>query len=328
MILTFNLQDKMLKLLFFGFYLLLSQVNGIHFVDFMTKYNRKYDSTREYFTRKQIFNENLQRINAHNLANKPWKLEMNQFGDLKWEEFRNAYVGKNKVNTISRFPLYSSVARTTEYPINFDWVSKGAVTGVKNQGQCGSCWAFSSTGALEGLHYIKTGKLVAFSEQELVDCSGSVGNSGCGGGLMDLAFKYVEDHGICTESSYPYNGTDQSCHKCKEVFKVTGFEDVTPNNESALQEAVYKQPVSIAIEADQSDFQFYSHGVFDSPCGTNLDHGVLAVGWGVLDGKDYWKVKNSWGKEWGDNGYILLARNIPEVHGQCGIAMQPSFPTV
>ncbi len=316
----------MFKLLIFGIYLL-TQVNGMHFVDFVTKYNKKYNSTQAYFTRKQIFDDNLRRIDAHNAANKPWKLEMNQFGDLKWQEFKNAYVGKSRGSLFSKMPLYSSIHRAVNYPSNFDWSQQGAVTPVKNQGQCGSCWAFSSTGALEGLHYIKTGKLLSFSEQELVDCSSSVGNSGCNGGLMDLAFKYVENHGICTEKSYPYNGTDQACSQCDEVFKISGFQDVTPNNESALQEAVYKQPVSVAIEADQSDFQFYSHGVFDSPCGTNLDHGVLTVGWGVLNGKDYWKVKNSWGQEWGDNGYILLARNTPESHGQCGIAMQPSFPT-
>ena len=321
----------MFKILLASLYMssLCSLTRSHSFANFVNNYNKRYDSTAEYFKRKSIFERNHLLIESHNRANRNWKLRMNTFGDLNWGEFRDKYVG---VNTQPKFPRISSYSISENYgdlPKSWDWVSEGAVTPVKNQGRCGSCWAFSTTGALEGLNYIKNKQLTNFSEQELVDCSGSYGNNGCNGGLMDLAFKFVENQGICTEESYPYTGTDgQTCTKCNSVFKITGFQDVPKSDEKELQKAVYTQPVSVAIEADQPSFQFYHSGVFDGACGTNLDHGVLAVGYGTLNNTDYWKVKNSWGESWGNEGYILLARNIPESHGQCGIALQPSVPTL
>lgn len=214
-----------------------------------------------------------------------------------------------------------------------DWTTKGAVTPVKNQEQCGSCWAFSTTGSLEGANFIKNGQLVSLSEQELVSCAGSFGNQGCNGGLMDDAFKFVEKNGLDKESTYGYTQKTGKCNTAKEKLAdgikpgaVTSFKDVKPNNEKQLAAAVTKGPVSVAIEADQSGFQFYKSGVFSGKCGTNLDHGVLAVGYGTSGGKAYWKVKNSWGSTWGDKGYIMLAKDISSKSGQCGIAKQPSYP--
>merc|ERR1712232_642480 len=214
----------------------------------------------------------------------------------------------------------------TDVADSIDWVAKGAVTPVKNQQQCGSCWAFSSTGALEGAFFKTTGKLQSLSEEDLVQCN-SITDHGCKGGLMDNAFNWVQQNGICSEEAYPYtsgSGTTGTCKKtCTPIVTITGHTDVPSNDESALKAAVSQQTVSVAIEADKSAFQLYKGGVLDnSACGKQLDHGVLVVGYGT-DGKDYWKVKNSWGATWGEQGYIRMVRN----KNQCGIASQPSYPT-
>merc|ERR1712232_1487653 len=209
------------------------------------------------------------------------------------------------------------------------------VTDVKNQGQCGSCWSFSTTGSLEGANFINTGKLVSLSEQQFVDCAGSFGNQGCNGGLMDNAFKYAEQAAICTEESYAYQAKAGQCKASSCTIgvpdhDVTGYKDVTTDNKVDLMSAVAQQPVSIAIEADKPVFQLYKSGVLSGMCGSQLDHGVLVVGYGV-DQKfgPYWKVKNSWDLSFGEDGYVRLARSKPNATaGECGILSQPSYPVV
>jgi len=205
------------------------------------------------------------------------------------------------------------------------------VTAPKNQGTCGSCWSFSTTGALEGAWQIATGKLVSLSEQQLVDCS--TDNNGCGGGSMDTAFSYLEKSGSCTESSYPYKAKSGTCHETSCTVgapkgSVVGYFDVPTNDEKALMEAVAQQPVAVAIEADQMAFQLYNKGILTKECGHKLDHGVLLVGYGTENGVDYWKVKNSWGASWGEQGYIRLERGSTKTEGECGIKAQASYPKV
>ncbi|KAL3533793.1 hypothetical protein ACH5RR_007314 [Cinchona calisaya] len=296
----------------------------------MAQYGTVYKNEIEKANRYKIFKENVEFIESFNKAGtKSFKLGINKFADLTNEEFRatrNGYKPKECKGTSFRYENVSAV------PSSMDWRKKGAVTGIKDQGQCGCCWAFSAVAAMEGIHQLKSGKLISLSEQELVDCDTSGEDQGCNGGLMDDAFTFIiNNKGLTTEGNYPYQAVDGTCNTNKEAShaaKITGFEDVTANSESALLKAVANQPVSVAIDASGSAFQFYKTGVFTGDCGTELDHGVTAVGYGKSsDGTKYWLVKNSWGTSWGENGYILMQRDIDAQEGLCGIAMQASYPT-
>ena len=306
--------------------LIINEAYYNQFIDFAKAHNKQY-FIDEFLHRYFIFENNLNIINSHNEQNLSWKMSINKFADLTQTEFKSNRFGFQNL----RVKNYENVENIDfgNIPSEIDWVEKGAVTVVKDQQQCGSCWAFSTTGSVEGAYFLSTGKLLSFSEQQLVDCSSSYGNEGCDGGLMDNGLTYIKDKGICLEKDYSYTASDGKCKKCKSQTKIDSFVDVQPNNETALLQAVSLQPVSVAIEADASVFQFYSSGIMDSEsCGTQLDHGVLVVGYGTKEGKDYWKVKNSWGSSWGDDGYILIGRNANAKEGICGIAMEPSYPII
>jgi len=298
------------------------------FSGFVKKYNKKYTHD-EFFPRYTIFKANYNKIRAHNKGQSTFSMAVNEFADMTFTEFHSKMTGYKRID--------NGVLRSKNGPHknlktvagSVDWRTKNAVTPVKNQQQCGSCWAFSTTGSTEGAHAIKTGNLVSLSEQQLVDCSTAQGNQGCNGGLMDQGFQYIiTNKGITTEEAYPYTAQDGTCNtNVTSAATISSFVDVTPGSETALMAAVNLGPVSVAIEADQSCFQFYSGGVLSDPsCGTQLDHGVLVVGYGTDAGtkQDFWIVKNSWGSSWGEAGYIRLIRGSNE----CGIASEPSYPVV
>jgi len=303
--------------------------------DFKNEFQKSYASPEQEAYRKGVYETNLEFIRQINSQDIEYKLGVNQFADLLTSEWSSKYFGAKKPEMPYGGAPYLGrhEVGNTSLPASVDWSSKGAVTKVKNQGQCGSCWAFSSTGSLEGAYEIATGKLVSLSEQQLVDCAGSFGEQGCNGGLMDGAFQYVEKNAMCTEDSYPYKAVGGKCHASSctvgiPLGMVTGFKDVPTDSKDALMSAVAQQPVSIAIEADKSVFQLYRSGVLSGMCGSQLDHGVLVVGYGTdATGGDYWKVKNSWGASWGMDGYVLLKRGKTGA-GECGILSQPSYPVV
>jgi len=294
------------------------------FAGYKKNFSKAYESPAHEAKAFAAFSAAEDAITTHNSKASSFKLGHNAHSDKVWEEFfQGGYIPRSKRNHTAA--KLHQARPLSQVATSVDWVTSGAVTGVKNQGQCGSCWSFSTTGAIEGAYYIASGTLTSFSEEMLVECDTT--DSGCNGGSMDNAFTWVETHGLATESSYPYtssSGTSGTCDStANPVVTVTGYTDVS--SEDDLQSAVAQQPVSVAIEADQSVFQYYTSGVIDSTsCGTTLDHGVLVVGYGTDSTYGaYWKVKNSWGTTWGEEGYVRIAKGS----NMCGIAMDPSYPT-
>jgi len=313
------------------------------FFNWMKEHKFTAESGTHFVKVLQNFADNDDLIEIHNAGTAAFKLGHNKFshmGRAEWKAYVSQGLTRPKSLKGAHYILHAP-ADTSALPASVDWRGT-AVTGVKDQGQCGSCWSFSTTGALEGAYAIKSGKLNSYSEQNLVDCDliTNGGNDlGCHGGLMDSAFEWtMSNGGLCYESEYPYvSGTTQKAGTCSQKSCVhseitpTSYTDVQTNSDSALMTAIAQQPVSVAIEADQAAFQLYKSGVFTAACGTNLDHGVLAVGYGTdaASGLDYYTVKNSWGTSWGDNGYILLQRGVSQPQGQCGILSgPPSFPSL
>lgn len=307
------------------------------FMLFRDRFNKMYASDEDFSARFEIFKSNMRSILEHNsVPGQNFTLGFNQFSDLTSEEFKALYInsGYKKVSSVEvgSYGCKTYTSAATSAPASLDWRQKGAVTSVKDQGQCGSCWTFSSTGASEGAWAIATGKLMDLSEQQLVDCATGVsyGSHGCNGGQMEGADKYLIANGQCSLASYPYTASDGKCQTCSPVARFSNCSDVKPNDQVSLKGAVALGPVSVAIEADTRYFQSYSGGILDaSTCGTTLDHGVLVTGYGTDNGKKYWTVKNSWSSTWGEQGYVRILRSdSTNDAGICGIAMQPSFISV
>lgn len=313
--------------------------------------------TKSLDLRKEHYKANVEKIRKHNAMKHSWKLGLNAYADLTEDEFASLTnkkmcaphmeKGKERHNERCAARLGVSLEESSpkveldpNNPPSVDWRQKGAVTPVKTQGSCGSCWSFAATGAIEGAWAVAGGNIEDLSEQQLIDCNtgklyGEEANSGCKGGSMDPAFEYImKNQGITTAENYPYTQSQHSCNKTlakDSVVNLSGYHDVTVGSEEALENALAKGPVALGIEADQTKFQLYSHGVFAGPCGDKLDHGVLAVGYGEEDGKKYWIVKNSWGASWGEEGYIRIQRGIDVGDGKtglCGVLSMPTYPIV
>ena len=338
----------MLKKLFFLSYLLVSTTANenlrsfldendewIQFTKFQGRFNKFYNTIEELETRFDIFRSNLHDIILHNLDHSQnFTMGINQFTDLTPIEFKKQFTGGLKVE-VGSYGCGIFTSSSSNVPVSIDWRKKNAVTSVKDQGQCGSCWSFSSTGASEGAWAIATGQLIDLSEEQLVECATGIkyGSHGCSGGQMEGAFKYLIEYGQTILSDYPYtSGSGQSgnCKPFVSVAKFSSCSDVKPNDQISLKGAVAQQPVAVAIEADTKYFQSYSGGILDSAsCGTQLDHGVLIVGYGEENGEKYWILKNSWGTSWGEQGYFRILRTDSiNDQGICGVAMDPSFITV
>ena len=301
------------------------------FLNWREIYNVKFATPAEQNHRLRIFHLNFLKIKGTKTDS--YTLGLNQFAHLSEPEFVAKYTGYRAQS--KKLKASNSVHQNTlgQQPTNVDWRQQGAVNPVKNQGQCGSCWAFSAVAAFESASKIGGFALYSLSEQQLVDCSGPEGNQGCNGGLMDQAFEYIQKFGgLETETSYPYKAVDGKCVANTSKLtppKVVSWTDVTKNKCADLLTAIAQQPVSVAIAANA--IQFYVKGVFSSKfCGTGLNHGVTAIGYGhdTSSNKDYWLVRNSWGSTWGEGGYILMDRAIQPTNGICGICMDASYPNV
>ena len=302
------------------------------FAAFKATFSKVYESKTEEMMRRAIFEKNYHRINEWNIdPAHTHTVGIGMFSDQHESEIGSRVMQKTVTSTLETCDA-QEVNINEDVPEVHNWQQLGAVTPVKDQGHCGSCWAFSTTGAIEGAWNLSGHELVSLSEQQLVDCSFRYGDFGCKGGLPDNGFHYVMDMEICSEEDYQYTGERGTCSTdmCDSVVSLTGCVDVASGDQVGLKHAVAQQPVSIAIQADQFVFQHYTSGVItDDSCGTELDHAVLIVGYGTEDDIDYWLVKNSWGESWGDEGYVKILRTDSEDDvGICGVAAQASYPIV
>ncbi|XWS12537.1 hypothetical protein CRYUN_Cryun37aG0097700 [Craigia yunnanensis] len=300
----------------------------------MTSYGRVYENQSEKDKRFKIFKDNFEYIeNFNNAGNRTYKLSINEFAELTHDEFLAVHTGyKKRDNPTTTITASFRYENLTEVPTSLDWREQGAVTPVKNQKGCGCSWAFSAVAAMEGITQIKTGKLISMSEQQLLDCSTNGGNQGCNGGSMKNAFQYImKNQGLTREEKYPYEETQGTCATEKaqaQVADISNYEEVPSNDEEALLKAVTNLPVSVAIDAS-GEFRFYASGVFSGVCKNSPNHAVTIVGYGTSkDGTKYWLIKNSWGQNWGENGYMRIQRDVDTSGGLCGLAMKASYPII
>ena len=300
----------------------IQELEEAEFGEYLHQFHKSYES-HEYNHRMKTFLDNMAYIRLFNSLNEDWVLGQTDFTDLSAEEFRQQhFLPKSKSIQTSSVDDYSF-----SYPTSVDWRTKNAVTPVKNQGNCGSSWAFSAAGALESAWFIAGNPLVSLSEQQLLDCSSRYGNNGCVSGTMDNAFAYIKDNGLTSDSNYPYLAKKGTCNtSVNPVAKLASVTDVPSKNVNALYNAVVQQPVSVGVDADPAIWQNYRGGVVSRNCGDQLDLGVLIVGYNSVATPPYWIIKNAFGLNWGENGYIRLA--VVDGVGVCGVQSTPSYPNI
>lgn len=316
-----------MKAIFFVLFAVALSVNlrNSEFTSYMSKYGKTYAAPEEARYRLRVFNDNLLKIKEHNAKNLPWTLGVNKFADVSAEEFAYKFCG------CAKDPKTRGTRQTTlvgDVPARVDWREQGAVTPVKNQGMCGSCWAFSTTGTTEGAYFLKTGNLVSLSEQQLVDCARDpeYENFGCRGGWPWSAVDYVTKHGLCTEEDYPYKGVDAECKEssCKVAVQSVDKVQLPVGDEDSLAVAVSKTPVSIVLDA--TAMQLYDKGII-TRCSESINHAVLAVGYDkdAETGLKYWIIKNSWGADWGEEGYCRIEKDVGGM-GRCALTYSSVYP--
>jgi C1A family cysteine protease len=295
-------------------------------VSFISRFEKAYTADA-FFTRFATFKANLDFIREHNAQELSWTMGVNQFADMTPAEFK-AWVGSFPRPPADSAAIPQVLVNNFVAPNDMDWNDKGAVATVKDQGQCGSCWAFATAGVLESWWFIsqKLTTVLDLSAQQMVDCSKDT-CYGCQGGWPYKALEYVQKKGLCGWKDYPYTARDGQCKdtSCTPVVTpgaLKGYTNVS--GEPGIMQALAAGPVSVLVEADTSAFQFYHTGVLDSTsCGHQIDHAIVATGYGTLSGKNYWNVKNSWGVSWGDKGYIKIVRDKK----MCAIDVGPTQPT-
>lgn len=282
--------------------------------------NRSYGTNTEESYRLGCFTRNYARVNAHNSGNNTSTLKLNKFADMESQEFAAMYTGAKRSSGMRSQRVVKQ--NLTGVPVSYDARDHGLVSNVKDQGQCGSCWAFSAVGAVEGARAKAGRALQQFAEQQVVDCDVNDGNMGCNGGFMDRALVWIRENPLALETDYRYTARDGTCKAVSSTpGEITGSSSVMADA-AEVRAAIYNRgPVSAGIEADQYAFQLYDGGVITSGCGSQIDHGFTAVGFGNDGSSDYFIVKNSWGASWGMNGYVNIAPS------QCGIVNEVVYAT-
>lgn len=297
------------------------------FESYLQVFGKSY-SGEEYFRRFSIYSRNMGFIRVFNSQGESWVLGQTQYTDWTVTEFELILTSSSSTSSNINPPtILPDQHSSLSYPQTLDWRTQGVVTPVENQGNCNSGWAFSAAGAIEGVWALAGNTLVSLSEQQLLDCSSRYGNNGCNGGTMDYAFNYVINSGIASESNYPYKAQVGTCQSgVTPTANIQSFTDVVPNSPTDLYNAVALRPVSVAVDADPSIWQNYKGGVISRNCGNNLNHAALVVGYNSISTPPYWILKNSFGVNWGESGYIRLA--VVNGDGVCGVQKQPSYPNV
>jgi C1A family cysteine protease len=323
------MHDLLLPLLLLSAAVSIAADMDLLFSRYMKEYHKTYVGDElEY--RRQVFTKNYEMIQEHNAKNASWTMEVNKFTDLTDEEFEAQYLGFDDSSPTPEDPTAPDIEEMFEsnivyrIPKSVDWREKGMVTPVKDQKRCGSCWAFATVAAVESAMLIKYGKNLSLSEQQLLDCALS---AGCRGGEPSWALNYVLKHGLCSEEQYPYDAKRQQCHRCSKVASVHSYYRVKPLKYAALMYYVSRQPVLVSI--DSRGLKHYKSGISSAPCSALRNHAVLIVGYGQENGHRYWIVKNSWGADWGEQGFFRLKRvSSSKGFGKCGIRIAPYFPVV